>query len=37
MNELTAMIDWCEMLIREMDWLQDAAREWSDTYGNAVE
>ena len=37
MNELQEMIEFCEFLIREMDWLEDVAKEWGDTYGNAVE
>ena len=37
MNELSEMIEFCEMLIREMDWLQDSAKDWGEFFGNAME
>lgn len=27
MNEVSTMIDWCDELIKEMDWLEESAKE----------
>lgn len=37
MNELSKMIDWCDTLIEEVEWLEYAAKVWCDAYGIAVE
>lgn len=36
MSELQEMIEFCDTLIQEMDWLEDSAKEWGEVYGNAV-
>ena len=46
MNDVSAIVEWCNELIEEMDWLENITKEWhkffensvewGDTYGNAV-
>lgn len=37
MNELRTMIEECDELIEEMDWLEDITKEWHKFFESTIE
>ena len=37
MSDVTEMIEFCEFLIREMDWAEETAKDWHKFFESTIE